>query len=209
MKKKKLLKNNEANNKWEKCLGCQYNHHKPKKNIKKGDYQLFNCFANIDTFQCEMIPELYPEKLFEKLNIDMEDGKVIASDNSFELLIFSVEFWDSINDNVIRVIVASDSKENIEKHFNKVTKNKKYNHLQLFRIVETNSIFKNYTILVVPQEVNKVFFPELSIETEHYGKSITMKDIVYEIRRHPGSKKEKCKDSHIKIDEKLTVFEEK
>jgi len=196
--------------KWSKCLGCPYNHHKKKGKLKSGDFQLFNCFANIDEFPCDRIPELYPHKLVEKLNNKMVDGKVIVSENSFELSIFYLEFYDQINDNITRILVASDSKKKIEEHFKEVVKNKVYSHLLLYKIEKLGNLFKNYTILIVPDEVNKVVFPELNIELEHYGKPIMMKELTYNLKRHVGIDKDKCKASHFNVDERLSIgiFEE-
>jgi len=130
--------------------------------------------ANIEDFQCDRIPELYPYKLFDKIETNMKDDKVLCSSESFDLEVYSLEFYDSIHDNIIRVLIASDSKERIEDHFKEVVKKKIYSHLQLYSLKSVNDAFKNYPILVVPNEVNKVVFPELNIEMDHPSNCIRL-----------------------------------
>lgn len=195
--------------KWEKCLKCPYNEFKENKNLKIGDFQRFSCSANIEDFQCDKIPELHPYKLFDKIETSMKDDKVLCSSDSFDLEVYSLEFYDSIHDNIIRVLIASDSRERIEDHFKEVVKKKIYSHLQLYSLKPINDTFKNYSVLVIPNEVNKVVFPELNIEMDHYGRSVMVEEMVYDLKRFPGISTEKCKDSHIKVDENLSVFKEK
>ena len=217
MERKNSQKNTERSKKdtaqlkekWKKCLKCPFNEFKEKKNLQIGDFQKFSCSANIEDFQCDKIPELYPHKLFDKIEINMKDDKVICSSDSFDLEVYSLEFYDSIHDNIIRVLIASDSRERIEDHFKEVVKKKIYSHLQLYSLKSVNDTFKNYSILVVPNEVNKVVFPELNIEMDHYGKKVVVEEMVYDLKRFPGISTKKCKDSHIKVDENLSVFKGK
>lgn len=195
--------------KWEKCLKCKFNGFDAKRDLQIGDFQKLSCSANIEDFQCDRIPELYPHKLFDKIETNMKDDKVLCSSESFDLEVYSLEFYDSIHDNIIRVLIASDSKERIEEHFKEVVKKKIYSHLQLYSLKSVNDAFKNYSILVVPNEVNKVVFPELNIEMDHYGKNVIVEEMVYDLKRFPGISTEKCKNSHIKVDEHLSKFVEK
>lgn len=201
----KKISNVNLEEKWEKCLDCKYNHNGKEDNLKRGDFQLFNCFANVNEFPCDRIPELYPEKIVEKLNLEMSDGKIIKSKDGLELKVYSLEFYDKINDNITRVIVASDSKSKIEEHFKEIVSKKVYSHLLLYKIEELENIFKNYTVLLIPNEVNKVVFPELNIDLDHYGKSINMKELTYSIDRYPGINEDSCRSSNIKIDQKLSI----
>lgn len=209
IKKQKHQKISEENNvglseKWSKCSSCEYNHyHNKSKDFKRGDYQLFNCHANIHNFPCERIPELYPEKLFEMMQVD---NRVLSDDIEKEVNLYIVHFWDSINDNVICVVVASDDEQKIKDHFDKVTDNKKFNHLVMCKIKEIkNDFFENYSLFVVPRQSNRVVFPSLNIKLDHFGEDIEMEELVYNLERFPGDCEENCKDSHIKFNEDLTI----
>lgn len=193
-------KNKLADGLWSKCIDCQYNNGK-----KEPDSYYFRCSANINEFPCEMIPVLYPHKLFDKLQDNLNDGQIIVNGSSlYEPYI--VELYDKINDNLIKILVAANNKNQITDYFDNILKNNRnYRHLSINQIINNNDFFRNYSILIVPNEVSRIVFPESYIEMEAYGQKIELEEIVYDFVRYPCVNENDQKPANLSINERLSA----
>lgn len=203
---KKSSKNNPspslADKLWDQCIGCKYN--TGRKDVE--DPRYFQCSADINEFPCERIPILYPHKLFDKLQDNLDDGKVIRDQDGSILFPFIVELYDKINDNLIKLLVISNDKNKISEYFSELLKKHRvYRHLSLNQIIDHNDFFKNHSVLVVPNEVNRVVFPEAYIEMEAYGQKIELEEVVYDFVRYPGVDEESAKHPNLSVNERLSA----
>lgn len=211
-KEKDLSKYVSLSEKWSKCIDCQYNPNKNNKKVKRGDYELFSCNANVDEFPCDKIPELYPYKLSEpKIKDTIGDAIVKESTEEKVFSLYEVSLFDNINDVVVRYFVVSDNRESIRKILSKRLDKRAYKHVKIFKIEKIFDKYHNHKIFVAPNEVNKVVYPEINIELDHFGKPIKIKELVYELKRYPLLEddlvdKEKA---NISFDEGLSTYEEK
>lgn len=197
--------------KWFKCLGCKYNPNNNNKKTKHGNYELFSCNANIDDFPCDRIPELYPYKLSEVFGESISDKPIKKSSKERIFLLYEISLYDSINDTITRYFIVSDDKNKIKKTIEKRLSKRVYKHVKLYRIDVVKDKYENHKIFVVPNEVNKVVYPEINIELDHFGEPIKIKELVYELKRYPLlqddlDKKEKA---NISFDEGLSTYEKK
>lgn len=163
------------------CMNCPYN--TQKKHNKKDKVYVFECAADVNSYECSHIPELYPHKFLEG-GVGLEDP--IPNVNTSNMYLYESVFYNTLNDSYMSSLFLGNSFKQVQAALKKRLESPMYAHLRLFHVKSLKTM-SGFHIIAVPPKVDRICYPKFVVDLKgREADAIELEEVNLEVERHPA-----------------------